>query len=73
MKEYTMNLSKRYKVTFIKDGVFYKKGNIVEVNMPTAAGFFKEGKIEVTQDLINDAKEMKCEDLFTSKGKKQDL
>ena len=73
MKEYNMNLTKRYKVTFCKDGVVYKKGDTVEVNMPTAANFFKEGKIDVPQELINDAKFMGCEELFMPKKNKQEV
>lgn len=72
MKEYNMNLTKRYKVTFVKDGAVYKKGDIVEINMPTAANFFKEGKIDIPQELISDAKDMGCDELFISKKNKQE-
>lgn len=66
-KEYNMNLTKRYKVTFIKDGTAYKKGDTPEINMPTAANFFADGKIEVPKELLDDAKELGCEELFVSK------
>ena len=55
-KEYNMNLTKRYKVTFIKDGTMYKTGEEVVVGMPLASKFYAEGKIEATSELLNDAK-----------------
>lgn len=70
-KEYNMNLTKRYKVEFVKNGTRYKKGDAVEVNMPTAAGFFKDGKIKPTQELIADARELGCADLFGVKAGKE--
>ena len=64
-KEYNMNLTKRYKVTFIKDGTMYKTGEEVMVGMPLASKFYAEGKIE----LLNDAKALGCEELFTKRKK----
>lgn len=32
-KEYKMNLTKRYEVTFVKDGTQYKSGDKVSVGM----------------------------------------
>ena len=56
-KEYRINLTKRYNVTFVKDGVKYKTGD----------KFYAEGKIEATNELINDARALGCEELFTKR------
>ena len=74
-KQYNVNLSKRYKVKFIKDGSVYKLGDEVMVGMPLASRFYSEGKIELTDELMNDAKEMKCEDLFSKRkmNKKENI
>lgn len=74
-KQYVMNLTKRYKVKFIKDGNVYKSGDEVMVGMPLASRFYSEGKIEPTEDLINDAKSIGCEELFTKRkiSKKEGL
>ena len=66
-KSYNMNLTKRYTVTFVKNGVRYKKGDTAEVNMPTAHELFKSGKISVPAELLKDAREQGCEELFTKK------
>lgn len=63
-----MNLTKRYEVTFIADGAVYKKGEKCEVNLALASKFFKQGKITPTSKMLEDAKELGCEDLFV-KGK----
>ena len=55
-KEYRINLTKRYNVTFVKDGVKYKTGDEVSVGMALASKFYAEGKIEATNELINDAR-----------------
>lgn len=68
-KKYNMNLTKRYKVTFIKDGTMYKSGEEAVVGMPLASKFFAEGKIEATNELVNDAKNLGCEELFTKRKK----
>lgn len=68
-KEYKMNLTKRYDVTFIKDGSVYKTGDVVSAGMALASRFFADGKIEATSELINDAKELGCEELFTRQPK----
>ena len=52
-KEYKMNLTKRYEVTFVKDGTQYKSGDKVSVGMPLASRFYSEGKIEATNELLN--------------------
>lgn len=62
-------LTKRYKVTFIKDGTMYKTGEEVMVGMPLASKFYAEGKIEATSELLNDAKALGCEELFTKRKK----
>lgn len=66
-KEYKMNLAKRYQVTFVKDGTVYKAGDEVTVGMALASKFYAEGKIEVTNELLNDAKALGCEELFKKK------
>lgn len=66
-KEYNMNLTKRYKVTFVRDGVRFKKGDTTEVNMPAAVGLFQSGKINATNELLEDAKVQGCEELFRRK------
>jgi hypothetical protein len=68
-REYNMNLTKRYKVTFIKDGTMYKSGEEVMVGMPLASKFYAEDKIEATSELVNDAKALGCEKLFTKRKK----
>lgn len=68
-KEYKMNLSKRYKVAFVKDGTVYKAGDEAMVGMALASKFYAEGKIEATNELLNDAKNLGCEDLFTKRKK----
>jgi len=72
-KEYNMNLTKRYEVTFVKDGTKYKSGDKVMVGMPLASRFYAEGKIEVTNELLNDAKASGCEELFTKRKRKEAL
>lgn len=63
-KEYNMNLHKQYEVEFIKDGAFHKKGEKTMVNMPLASLFYKQGKINIPRNLMEDAKDMGCEELF---------
>ena len=36
--------------------------------MPLASKFFKEGKIRVPNNLMQDAKELGCEELFVKPG-----
>ncbi|MFK2324803.1 hypothetical protein ACIXR2_17470 [Bacteroides fragilis] len=55
-KEYNMDLHKQYEVEFIKDVNFFKKGDKTSVNMPLASKFFKDGKIRVPNNLMQDAK-----------------
>lgn len=68
-KGYNFNLTKRYKVTFIKDASFYKKDDEVEIGMALAAKFAREGKITPTPELLADAKALKCEEAFSSEKK----
>ncbi len=67
-KEYRINLTKRYNVTFVKDGVKYKTGDEVSVGMALARKFYAEGKIEATNELINDARALGCEELCTKRN-----
>lgn len=64
MKEYNMNLTKQYEVEFIKDGAVYKKGEKCMVNLALASKFAKQGKIVPTSKMMEDAKELGCEELF---------
>ena len=66
-KEYIMNLTKRYKVTFLRDGARYKKGDSITVGMAVASRLYADGKIEPTTELIADAKVYGCEELFAKK------
>lgn len=67
-KEYNMDLHKQYEVEFIKDVNFFKKGDKTSVNMPLASKFFKDGKIRVPNNLMQDAKDLGCEELFVKPG-----
>lgn len=68
-KSYKFNLSKRYKVTFIKDTALFKKDEETEVGMAVAAQLVKEGKINATPELLADAKKLECEDAFSVEKK----
>lgn len=68
-KSYKFNLSKRYKVTFIKDTALFKKDEETEVGMAVAAKLVKEGKINATPELLADAKKLECEDAFSVEKK----
>ena len=68
-KSYKFNLSKRYKVTFIKDTALFKKDEETEVGMAVAAQLVKEGKINATTELLADAKKLECEDAFSVEKK----
>ena len=72
-KEYNMNLTKQYKVAFIKDGAKYKSGDEVSMNLALASKFFKQGKIEPTNEMIEDAKRLGCDELFKKSRKSTDL
>lgn len=67
---YKVSLTKRYPVTFLKDGVRYKKGDTANVSMMVAAKLTSDGRIAPTSELLADAKEYGCEELF-GKAKKQ--
>lgn len=64
MKEYKVNLTKRYTVEFIKDDVVYKKGDKAEMNMCLASKLYNEGRINIPNKLREDAEELGCGDLF---------
>lgn len=69
-KQYKVSLTKRYQVTFAKDGVCHKKGDMCQVSMMVAAKLASDGRIVPSADLLADAKEYGCEELF-NKAKKQ--
>ena len=48
-------INKRYKVTFVKDGIKYKKGDVAEVSLGVGVQFCERGLIEPTQELVADA------------------
>lgn len=64
MKEYNVNLTKRYQVEFIKDSVVYKKGDKVEMNMCLASKLYNEGRINIPAKMREDAEELGCGELF---------
>lgn len=66
-KSYKVSLTKRYPVTFAKDGVRHKKGDEAEVSMVVAARLSADGRIVPTKELLADAKEYGCEELFKTK------
>lgn len=69
-----VNLSKTYEVEFVKDGAVYKKGNKVSVNMLLASKFYQDGRIAVIPpEMMEDAKELGSEDLFSKKKTVKDL
>lgn len=68
--KYKVSLTKRYPVTFLKDGIRHKKGETANVSMMVAARLASDGRIAPSADILNDAKEYGCEELF-GKVKKQ--
>lgn len=48
-------INKRYKVTFVKDGIKYKKGDVAEVSLGVGVQFCERGLVEPTQELVTDA------------------
>ena len=68
-KEYKMNLCKKYEVEFIKDGAVHKNGAKIMVNMALASKFYRQGKINVSSTLREDAKKLGCDDLFPKPSK----
>lgn len=62
-----MNLTKRYPVVFVKDGIHYKKGDEAKVSMMVAAKLARDGRIVPTEELLKDAKELGSEGLFPKK------
>lgn len=69
-----VNLTRRYDVEFARDGITYKKGDKVSVNMLLASKFYQDGRVSVIPpELLADAKEMGCEDLFNKKKTGKDF
>ena len=64
MKEYNVNLTKRYEVEFVKDDVVYKKGDKAEMNMCLASKLYNEGRISIPNKLREDAEALGCGELF---------
>lgn len=62
-------ISKRYKVTFVRDGVMYKAGDTASVSFPVAFNFYTRGLIDVTGEMLADAPLYGVE--FTEKKKKK--
>lgn len=71
MKEYNVNLTKRYTVEFIKDDVVYKKGDKAEMNMCLASKLYNEGRINIPPKLREDAEELGCGELFKKRIKSE--
>lgn len=71
MKEYNVNLTKRYTVEFIKDGAVYKKGDKTDVNMCLASKLYNEGRINIPNKLREDAEELGCGELFKKRIKSE--
>lgn len=66
-KGYKVNLTKRYPVVFVKDGIHYKKGDEAKVSMMVAAKLARDGRIVPTEELLKDANELGSEGLFPKK------
>ena len=64
---YKVNLTKRYPVKFVRDGVCFKKGDKTEVSMMVAAKLAGDGRIVPTKELLEDAKALGSEGLFAKK------
>ena len=71
MKEYNVNLTKRYTVEFIKDDVVYKKGEKVDMNMCLASKLYNEGRINIPNKMREDAEELGCGELFKKRIKSE--
>lgn len=71
MKEYNVNLTKRYQVEFLKDDVVFKKGDKSEMNMCLAAKLYNEGRISIPNKLREDAEELGCGELFKKRTKSE--
>ena len=63
-QEYKVDITKRYKVTFARDGVRYKKGDTANVSMMVAAKLASDGRIPPTTELLADAPALGSEGLF---------
>ena len=67
MKEYKVNLTKRYEVEFVKDDVVYKKGEKAQMNMCLASKLYNEGRISIPNKLREDPEELVCGELFKNR------
>lgn len=73
MKEYKVNLTKRYEVEFVKDDVVYKKGDKADMNMCLASKLYNEGRISIPNKLREDAEELGCGELFKKRAKSESV
>ena len=73
MKEYKVNLTKRYEVEFIKDDVVFKKGDKSMMNMCLASKLYNEGRINIPSKLREDADALGCGDLFKKRTKSESV
>ena len=71
MKEYNVNLTKRYEVEFVKDDVVYKKGDKAEMNMCLASKLYNEGRINIPNKMREDAEELGCGELIKKRIKSE--
>ena len=61
---YTINSTKRYKVTFLKDAGAFKKDDETLVGMAIAIKFVNKGWVKADRELYADAKEAGCDKLI---------
>lgn len=67
---YLDSVCKRYKVTFVKNGMKYKTGDVTEVGLVVGVKFYNEGLIGSTPELLADARKYGLE-LVTKRRKKE--
>lgn len=68
--KYSDSICKRYKVTFVKNGIKYKAGDVIEVGLAVGIKFCKDGLVQPSAELLADAKLCGCE-LVTKRKKKE--
>lgn len=68
--KYVDSVCKRYKVTFVKNGIKYKAGDVAEVGLVVGVQFCKEGLVIPTVELLADARKYGFE-LATKRKKKE--
>lgn len=56
-----LGICKRYKVTFINEGIAHKTGEEAFVSFPVAVDFYQRGLIDVTKEMLADAQLYGCE------------